>query len=172
MKKIISALALFLATSGYAFGAHALMESCDIQVDTYTPIGAVWELAAGQGVATCTDLIGDEYTYEFIVGTSSIGPQAALNCSISTSFKAVGPGFSLGQVIAVMGDMELGSMLLAKETVGVGVRVNPLGFSGDLTLEDSTYDGGCLGLGNLKGYVELGRPKLTHVEKKHHKKQQ
>jgi hypothetical protein len=130
--------------------AHALFTRCEMNYETRS--GAlVFEVGGGQGRVTCWDAIGDRYVTPVSLVVGGAGVKAGY-CITSGRISALGVGFTLSEFLSGLGQIELGSMMIAGRTVGAGVRINlAANISG--TVSDLRYRGPCFGIGSLQGLI-------------------
>jgi hypothetical protein len=155
MNKLVAVLALVGAT--FSLGAYAhqpppLFNRCEISYSVANvALGAQIGLG-GTGYVSCWDGTGNGISRPVDVQMIGAGLKIGV-CQASGRISAVGVGFTLNELLSAVGKVEVGSMLLAKTTVGVGGKATPLGINAQITASGTHYTGFCAGIADAQALI-------------------
>jgi hypothetical protein len=156
LKKMIAVLGL--VASVYSLNANAQFVRCDIDT-TVSSLDFFVELGAGQGVATCQDVNGNQFTAPLTVALNvGLGLQIGA-CQVAAHYTAVGLGFALDDVLSVAAQIEITP---AGQGAAVGLDLSPFGINATLTASTvNVYN--CAKLASVKGQFVTRSGPLTPI---------
>lgn len=127
--------------------AVPLFTRCEVAYKT-TTLALIGEIGGGTGEAHCWDGFGNEYVREFGILVGGLAARFGI-CETSGRYSAAGVGFTLRDIVAVMGQVDVGAHLERGRAVGLGVRVSPLAFNGSIVLSSIRHGGFCPSLAGV-----------------------
>ena len=141
-----TAIGLILLAVIVVPSANALVR-CDIDY-TIDSAALVGELGGGSGTVKCWDKARNMYATPIGVAMAGGGVKVGF-CEAKGHIRAVGVGFTIAEILDGIGQVEVGSMFLAKKSAAGGVRIG-LGLNIEVVGNRIKYSGPCFGLASAQ----------------------